>query len=106
MRLSDNYRPSALGEFPDGDLSETISGKNLVGEPTTAYVYRPDTSKSFSGLFPDGDEFIGLEVSDSDPGEVVATIQFIVPNPDGPKGEMPLEFSEAGLAALRKILAR
>lgn len=101
IRLSDNYELAALGKTLDGVLIETIEGKNLQGEPTTAYVYRPD-SEEIKEWWADGNEVIGVDDSE----EPTVLVQFIVPNPEGPKGEMPLAFGPFGLASLRESLAR
>lgn len=85
----------------DGPLIEVILGKNIQGEPTLAYVFKPDHPEALKGWWADGNEVIGVD----DEEEPTVLIQFVVPG-DSIEDVMPLCFGEFGLAELRKTLAR
>lgn len=101
IRLSDNYD---LSGYPDAELIETIEGKNLDGEPVTAYVYRTIDLSKKEGFFSDGTDALGVgDLEDEEP--VPYDVQFTKVG-EKPNGEMPLSFGEKGMEYLRKFLAR
>lgn len=101
MLLSDNYD---LDGYPEAELIETVDGRNLVGDPVTAYVYRTLDLDAKEGFFSDGTDALG--VGDLEDGEPVPYDVQIVKFGEEPNGEMPLSFGEKGLDYLRTFLTR
>lgn len=99
--LSGNYD---LEGYPDAELIETIDGRNLIGDPVTAYVYRTVDLSEKEGFTSDGADALGL--GDLEEGEPVPYDVQIVKFGEEPSGEMPLSFGEKGLEALRRTLGR